>query len=66
MRERERESIRDQPKREKKMACNGVDCRGGSFFFFIYTLKQKKKKNNGESETSVPRLISRPNTELIT
>lgn len=43
MRERERESIRDQPKREKKMACNGVDCRGGSFFFFIYTLKQKKK-----------------------
>lgn len=44
MRERERESIRDQPKREKKMACNGVDCRGGSFFFFIYTLKQKKKK----------------------
>ena len=44
MREREKESIRDQPKREKKMACNGVDCRGGSFFFFIYTLKQKKKK----------------------
>lgn len=27
------------------MACNGVDCRGGSFFFFfIYTLKQEKEQ----------------------
>lgn len=47
MRVNEREKKRalgTNQKERKKMACNGVDCRGGSFFFFICTLKQEKEQ----------------------
>lgn len=58
---REKESIRDQPKRELKSV---QWCRLSRWIVFPFYTHDKTRENNGESETSVPRIISWQNTGL--